>query len=289
MTGDPGVTGVAASTGALAGAAVTTDERAPESVLATTGQVVFDGRGALDGVLFDIDDTLVNTRAAFGAAMDGIARVYLSHLPEDRLGEVLALWRRDPDGHYRAYTRGEISLEEQRRLRANQLQTAFGAEPLTEDEFVAWDEVFEASYRAGWVAHDDALETVAAVSSLGLRVGALSNATTEHQLPKLEATGLGHVPMLVGLDTLGFGKPDPRVFLEACARLGTDPSRTLYVGDELDLDARAAVRAGLYGAWLDRPGTRRGGVHQEDPAAASADGVVVLSGLDQLTGYLTEG
>ena len=70
MTGDPGVTGMAASTGALAGAAVTTDERAPERVLATASRVVFDGRGALDGVLFDIDDTLVNTRAAFGAAMD---------------------------------------------------------------------------------------------------------------------------------------------------------------------------------------------------------------------------
>ncbi|ACZ21048.1 haloacid dehalogenase superfamily enzyme, subfamily IA [Sanguibacter keddieii DSM 10542] len=271
MTGDLGVTGV-------------TDGRAPEAL--PTAQVLFDGRGPLDGVLFDIDDTLVNTRAAFGAAMDGIARVYLSHLPAERLGEVLALWRRDPDGHYRSYTRGEVTLDEQRRRRANQLQEAFGAPPLTEEEFVAWDEVFDASYRAGWAAHDDAVDAVAAVSALGLRVGALSNATTEHQLPKLEATGLGHVPMLVGLDTFGFGKPDPRVFLEACARLGTDPARTLYVGDELDLDARAAVRAGLFGAWLDRPGTRRGGVHQEDPLAASADGVVVLQGLDELTGYL---
>lgn len=257
---------------------------APEAL--PTTQVLFDGRGPLDGVLFDIDDTLVNTRAAFGAAMDGIAQVYLSHLPAERLGEVLALWRRDPDGHYRSYTRGEVTLEEQRRRRANQLQEAFGGPPLTEDELVAWDEVFDASYRAGWAAHDDALETVAAVSALGLRVGALSNATTEHQLPKLAATGLGHVPMLVGLETFGVGKPDPRVFLEACARLGTDPARTLYVGDELDLDARAAVRAGLFGAWLDRPGTRRGGVHQEDPVAASADGVVVLSGLGDLSGYL---
>ncbi|MFS0703320.1 HAD family hydrolase [Cellulomonas sp. 179-A 9B4 NHS] len=41
----------------------------------------------------------------------------------------------------------------------------------------------------------------------------------------------------------GFGKPNRRVFVEACRRLGTDPSRTAYVGDELDVDARAAVAA----------------------------------------------
>lgn len=285
MTGDltrPGDTAGAVSPGGAAGTESSGLEAAAQ-------HVVFDGRGPLDGVLFDIDDTLVNTRAAFGAAMAGIVEVYLADLPAERLSEVLALWRRDPDGHYRAYTRGELTLDEQRRLRANQLQEAFGAAPLTEAEFVEWDAVFETSYQAGWVAHTDAAAAVEAVVSRGLRVGALSNAITAHQVPKLERTGLGHVPMLVGLDTLGVGKPDPRVFLEACARLGTDPGRTLYVGDELDLDARAAVRAGLYGAWVDRPGSRRGGVHQEDPTAALADGVVVLSGLDELAAYLRVG
>jgi putative hydrolase of the HAD superfamily len=73
--------------------------------------------------------------------------------------------------------------------------------------------------------------------------------------------------MLVGVDTFGYGKPAPEVFLAGCERLGTDPGRTVYVGDELDVDAAGAASAGLIGVWLDRPGTRRGGVHVEDPAA----------------------
>ena len=64
--------------------------------------------------------------------------------------------------------------------------------------------------------------------------------------------------MLVGVDTLGFGKPDPRVFLEGARLLGTDPTRTAYVGDEPTVDALAAHQARLTGVWLDRAGHRRG-------------------------------
>ena len=248
--------------------------------------VDFAGLGPIDGVLFDIDDTLVNTRSAFSSAMTAVAEAYLTDLPRERYDEVLATWRSDSDGNYRRYTRGELTLREQRLIRANQLQTEFGGDALTDADFEAWDAVFEAGFQQGWAAHDDAVPAVAAALDRGLAVGALSNAESGYQELKLARTGLGHVPMLVGLDTLGFGKPDSRVFLEACSRLGTDPARTLYVGDELDLDARAAIAAGLYGAWIDRPGTRRGGVHQEDPAAAAADGVVVISALAELDALL---
>ncbi|GAA4627184.1 HAD family hydrolase [Cellulomonas oligotrophica] len=80
----------------------------------------------------------------------------------------------------------------------------------------------------------------------------------------------------------GVGKPDPRVFVEACRRLGTDPARTAYVGDELDVDARAAAAAGLVGVWVDRPGPRRVPVTDEDVAAARAAGVHVVRSLDEL-------
>ena len=89
--------------------------------------------------------------------------------------------------------------------------------------------------------------------------------------------------MLVGTDTLGVGKPDPRVFLEACRRLGTEPARTAYIGDEFDIDASAAVRAGLVGVWLDRPGTRRFPVSDAEIADS---GVLVVAGLDELPGAL---
>ncbi|MGN8246054.1 HAD family hydrolase [Cellulomonas soli] len=238
--------------------------------------------GVVDGVLFDVDDTLVTTRAAFAVAIDAVCDVYLPHLPDDQRPAVLALWREDPDGHYRAYTRGELTFDEQRMRRANQLQERFGGAPLDDAGYRAWLSVFWSAFEGAWQAHPDAAGLLDRLEAAGIAYGALSNAATTLQTSKLAAAGLDRVPMLVGVDTLGVGKPDPRVFVEACRLLGTAPARTLYVGDELDVDARGGCAAGLVGVWLDRPGERRGGAHPEDPDQARASGVHVVRSLTEL-------
>ena len=240
--------------------------------------------GPVDGVLFDVDDTLVDTRGAFVHALAAVAGAYLPAGAADRVDEMLAAWRADTGGHYRAYTRGELGFVEQRLLRANQLHELFGGPALSEADFAAWDEVFDAGFVAGWRAHEDATLLVDRLLTAGLPVGALSNAGVAYQENKLARTGFGgRVPMLVGVDTLGVGKPDPAVFLEAARRLRTDPARTVYVGDELDIDAAAAAAAGLVGVWLDRPGGRRVAVHEHEVAAA---GVPVITTLAELPGLL---
>ncbi|MBE9939116.1 HAD family hydrolase, partial [Cellulosimicrobium cellulans] len=174
----------------------------------------------LEGVLFDVDDTLVDTRAAFAQAIAAASRVWLPHLPEERYDEVLALWRADPNGHYRAYTRGEVDFDAQRMARANELQAAFGGELLDDAAYVDWKDLFWGTFEASWAAFADSRGVVDALAGAGVRVGSLTNARVELQTRKLAAAGLADVPLLVGVDTLGFGKPDPRVFAEACRRLG---------------------------------------------------------------------
>lgn len=233
----------------------------------------------LEGVLFDIDDTLVDTRGAFAHTMGVLSAHFLPALAPERHPEVLDLWRRDPNGHYRAYTRGEVSARDQRKARANELQATFGGKHFDDAGFDQWNEVFQAAFRDGWRAFSDAAPVITALRQAGIAVGALSNAPRAMQLDKLEQTGLGDVEVLVTLDTFGVGKPDPRVFLEACRLLGTDPQRTAYVGDELDIDARGAAAVGMTGVWLDRPGTRRGGVHLEDVSVATSEGLHVVESL----------
>ena len=57
---------------------------------------------------------------------------------------------------------------------------------------------------------------------------------------------------MVTRDTLGFGKPDARAFHNACALLGSVPAQTVYVGDDIEIDAIAAQAAGLRALWLQR-------------------------------------
>ena len=240
----------------------------------------------VDGVLFDIDDTIVDTRSAFEAALAGVVTAYLPALPDDeaaqRLREVVAMWRRDPHDRYRRYTAGLDTYLHQKMLRANDLHAAFGGPALDEDAFTAWNALFDEGFRAAWAAHPETEAVLEVLLGAGLAVGALSNAATPMQTAKLEKAGLlDRVPMLVGVDTLGVGKPDPRVFLEACRRLGTSPERTAYVGDEADVDALAARDAGLVGVWLDRPGARRRPVDEAD-----VTGVHVIRSLDELPSLL---
>jgi len=238
---------------------------------------------AVDGVLFDVDDTLVDTHGAFAHALAAVSREWLPGLDPARDTEVLDHWRADAEGRYRRYTRGEVSYREQRMGRANDLHAAFGGPVLDDDAYDRWNALFEERFTGSWAAHADAADVVRRLLDAGVRVGALTNAATEYQVRKLTRAGLADdVPLLVGVDTLGFGKPDPRVFAEACRRLGTAPGRTAYVGDELDVDARAAVAAGLRGVWLARP--HLGAKHANDTEALPTD--VVIESLAELPGVL---
>src|SRR5680860_536948 len=123
------------------------------------------------GVLFDVDDTLIDTRAAFAAAIATVTARFLPDLPVGRGPDVLAAWRRDDDGHFRAYTRGETDFRGQRRSRAKALQAAFGGPALDDGALEAWETCFEAAIRGAWRAHPDAVTALADVRARGLAVG----------------------------------------------------------------------------------------------------------------------
>lgn len=239
---------------------------------------------AVTAVLFDVDDTLVDTRSAFAHALETVVGEFIPDLTAEGRELMLTTWRADGGGHYRRFTRGEISFREQRHARAIEVHEVVGGPPLVDAEvFDHWNSIYSRAFTQGWTPFEDASAVVGEVLRRGLGIGALTNAGAEQQRAKLEATGFSaHMPLLVTLDTFGVGKPDRRLFLEACRLLGSEPAATIYVGDELDIDARAAHAAGLRGVWLDRPGRRRGGRHEEDADLARSEGLSVISSLTEL-------
>ena len=58
------------------------------------------------------------------------------------------------------------------------------------------------------------------------------------------AATLGDRRLVLRTLDAGADKPDPGIFRLALERLGTDPARTLHVGDD-EVDAEGAARAGL--------------------------------------------
>ncbi|WP_233153617.1 HAD family hydrolase [Kineosporia sp. R_H_3] len=98
-----------------------------------------------------------------------------------------------------------------------------------------------------------------------------------YQRAKLDAVGLGRLAVLGSMDDLGRGKPDPDLFHLACRCLGSERSRTAYLGDEADVDARGARDAGLLGIWFDAHGT--GADPGDVPVARSLAEVPALLGI----------
>ena len=95
--------------------------------------------------------------------------------------------------------------------------------------------------------YPDALDALARISAM-LPVAALSNGNAD-----LVAIGLDHhFAFQLGSREHGVAKPDPSIFLAACARLGCTPEEVLHVGDHIEMDVLGAARAGLRTAWVHR-------------------------------------
>jgi phosphoglycolate phosphatase len=91
------------------------------------------------------------------------------------------------------------------------------------------------------------LELLAQLHDRGLKLGILSADTTARVEDFVRVHGLDpYIALEMGVDR-GPSKPDPGLFLEACTRLGVDPTRTLMVGDS-PLDIQMAQTAGAAGA-----------------------------------------
>jgi putative hydrolase of the HAD superfamily len=211
----------------------------------------------LRAVLFDLDGTLMNHEAARAAGLQAHLSGWLPGLDVDELSRLEEEWQRLEALHYDEYTRGECTFAEQRRRRVQGMRAALEREPADELTADAWFGSYLRHYRTAWSAFDDVLPALAALTAAhpSLALGVVTNGEAEPQRAKLAAIGLSErFRVVVASGEEDVAKPDARIFALACERLGVEHEQAAHVGDRLDLDAEAAVAAGLHGVWLDRLG-----------------------------------
>lgn len=216
------------------------------------------GTGSIQGVLFDIDDTLVDLRAAAIAAFLELTTEELGHVDEAGANAVAAAFADDKAGAYERYMTGELTFLEQREMR---LRDSFGlvnVEPPAGEQYQSWAAIYEKTVRSYWRPFDDVTPHLEQLKAMGIPFGAVSNNLESYQRAKLEIAGLPGFDVVVGSDTAGAPKPAAAPFLAGCKGLGSRPERTLYVGDNPVNDYAGARNAGLPAILLDR-----GSVYQD--------------------------
>lgn len=177
-------------------------------------------------IIFDLDGTLVDTAPdlmrATNHVLEGLGRTPVG------LHEV-----RDFTGH------GARALITRGLIATGGLPDGFDIEPHYKS-FVAY---YADNIAAGSAPFPGLLPLLERLRGEGVKLGVCTNKLEWLSIRLLDALDMSkYFRSVVGPDTLGIAKPDPRPFHESVARLGLDGSRAILVGDsETDvLTARAA-------------------------------------------------
>jgi HAD superfamily hydrolase (TIGR01662 family) len=89
-------------------------------------------------------------------------------------------------------------------------------------------------------------DLLAKLHARGLLLGLAANQPAK-TVARLDDLGIGHFFRQREVSaTVGFRKPDVRLFLRACEDLGVEPSETIMVGDRIDNDIVPANILGMY-------------------------------------------
>jgi phosphoglycolate phosphatase len=213
-------------------------------------------RASIDAAIIDLDGTLVDTLGDFEAAIARMsAELGLPAVPREFIAR-------------------SIGWGSEHLVRAVLQHT--GAAPSAFDG--AW-----VSYQRGYLAVNGAhsrifpgvVEALDRFSASGLKLACVTNKPGAFTAPLLARLALDrYFDVVYGGDAFARRKPDPMPLIEACAALGTEPARTLMIGDSA-VDAQAARGAGCRLALV-----RYGFSHGQPLEALGAD--QLLDRIDEL-------
>lgn len=220
----------------------------------TTGGILDTRFGTIRGVLFDIDDTLVDLEYAMTTALREASEHLLPGMDQTGWERFGRIFTHETTHYYDRYLAGELTFNDQRLLRGRAALGHFGVDLADGEEAHRWLSAYSRVQPSYVRAFADVLPLLDLLDAAGIPYGAVSNNVHDYQRAKLDGAGLERVSRLVGTDTVGVAKPEPAIYLEGVRLLGTAPEETLYVGDNRMLDAEGSTAAGLVGVWLNRMG-----------------------------------
>lgn len=108
--------------------------------------------------------------------------------------------------------------------------------------------------QAHWRTEEDAMSTLQLLREKGYRLGIISNASDANDVETLiDRAGIRHFfdPILISA-TVGYRKPNPRIFRLALDAWGLAPERAAMIGDTLGADILGARNAGMFSIWITR-------------------------------------
>jgi len=200
-------------------------------------------------IVFDIDGTLMDHRAAADAGLDS----YLRLIGAEPTLSLHNTWIRAERKHFTAWREGELSFTEQRRLRMADLLKALGKTVGGEAQLDQLFDSYLAEYERAWRTYPDAPPCLEELRNRGFKLAVLSNGDARQQDLKLERIGVRKFfSRVLTSDSLGAAKPHREAFDRAAEVLNAPSAELTYIGDDVEVDVLGARAAGWQAFHLDR-------------------------------------
>ncbi|MBN2386314.1 MAG: HAD family hydrolase [Anaerolineales bacterium] len=206
-------------------------------------------------LLLDLDDTILDYTASGRCCWRELCQDYAP-----RIGVEAALLRaairRSSDDYWSDPERHRLGRLDLPTARRDVLRQALAE--LQVQQTALGDEIADAFTlrREEWVTpFPGAIEALQAFQQRGIRMGLVTNGSSEFQRSKIRRFDLARyfeTTLIEG--EFGTGKPDRRVFQAALQALDASPAETWMVGDDLERDILPAGELGLDTVWVDFEG-----------------------------------
>jgi putative hydrolase of the HAD superfamily len=200
-------------------------------------------------LFFDLDDTLVDHRAAEEAAHRETHAEHPGVFGGVPFSIWLAQYRKNNFALWALYGKGEIDRHELSRRRFSEPLLELDLDPA---QGKAIGTTYLSFYARHWQLVEGAEEILEFASRYGA-VGILSNGLREQQWNKIRDFRLDRwVTHVVLSEEVGAMKPDRAIFDAASRAAGGGDVRKVYVGDSWETDVLGAKAAGWFPIWFDR-------------------------------------
>jgi putative hydrolase of the HAD superfamily len=186
-------------------------------------------------VIFDLFGTLVDIFSREGYYSVISEMISILKAPKD---DFLKLWQATSD---RRVTGGFHNLEANLEYICGELKVPITKTQLNLARWVRFDYVSLALS-----PRPDAIETLSRLKSDGLKIGLVSNCSTEPPVIWPHTPFAPFFDTAIFSSTAGMQKPDPKIYLMATEKLGVQPQDCLYIGDGDSHELTGAAGVGMH-------------------------------------------
>ncbi len=207
-------------------------------------------KNKIKAVLFDLDDTILNTKDAQTNAIREFKKFYSDFKDVDD-ESFRKYWDKITEECYDKYLAREYSFEQMRAERMKRLFENYGTS-ISYEEGTERFKTYLKIYENNWMLFNDSEEMIKQLKDK-YKIAIVSNGDSRQQRQKIEKVGLNKWFLnIIISEEVGYEKPKKEIFEIACKVVNELPQNCVMIGDKFKVDVEGSINAGLNAIWVNR-------------------------------------